>query len=362
MKQLLRFLVQGWRGNDITSTGADRELDNSEQPRRPADAPRPVTRFDPDMPLLSAPDRSRPFISFVVVVHAMPEQARRTLHSLGVDYQRGVGREDYEVILVENNSARVLGESAAGDCNADVKYFLREETGSSPVPALNFGIQQARGTHIACMIDGARLLSPGVINYMMTGVQLAGRAVVAVPGYHLGHKLQQDAVADGYDELVEAGLMNTINWPEDGYRLFEIACFSGTCAGGYFKPIGESNCICVPRDLMLEVGGFEARFTETGGGQVNLDFYKRVVELKDTLLVVLPGEGSFHQFHGGVTTGRSPQRRQDIMAAHFAQYREIRGGPYEPPRKRAVYLGAIPDSALKFVHRGAGKVIELNEL
>ena len=325
-------------------------------------APRPVTCFDSPQPVLPLSHEKRPFISFVVIVYSMPEQARRTLFSLSVDYQSGVGKDDYEIIVVENASRRLLGRDAACEINANVRYFCLDDSLASPVPALNFGAEQARGSHVAYLIDGARLVTPGVVHLMIIAASLAPRVVAAVPGYHLGSRLQQKAVLDGYDEANEAELMRSICWPDDGYRLFEIACLSGTSAGGYFKPIGESNCLCLPRKLSDEIGGYDKRFVQEGGGQVNMDFYKRAVEAPDSTLVILPGEGSFHQFHGGISTGRNQDRRQELMDAYFAEYRAIRNVPFCPPSKRAIYLGAVPDSALKFTRHGADAVLRLNGL
>jgi hypothetical protein len=160
---------------------------------------------------------------------------------------------------------------------------------------------------------------------------------------------------------VEAELLASINWPNDGYRLFEISCLSGTSGSGYFKPIGESNCLSVPADIWQSLGGFDPAFTETGGGQVNLDFYKRAVELPDTLLVILMGEGSFHQFHGGITTGTKGKARVKSMDDHFNQYAALRGEPYKSPTKRPIYLGSLPDSAMKFMHHGTTQAVRILE-
>jgi hypothetical protein len=325
-------------------------------------APVPVHRFAPDVAIPSGPfDAPRPRVSFIVIVYKMPDQAEKTLYSLGARYQRGVTEKDYEVIVVENSSGAVLGEERACQYGDNVRYFYREETLPTPVPAVNFGAAQARGTHISIMVDGARMLSPAVVSYTLAAARLHPMTVVAVPGYHLGPTLQQRSMLEGYCEQVEAELLSSINWPEDGYRLFEISCLSGTSGSGYFKPIGESNCLCVPGSLWRELGGFDPAFTETGGGQVNLDFYKRAVEREDTLLVILIGEGSFHQFHGGITTGTQGKARVKSMDDHFNQYAALRGGPYRSPTKRPVYLGSLPDSAMKFMHHGTTQAMRVLE-
>jgi hypothetical protein len=327
-----------------------------------ANAPIPVHRFDPEVALPGKHCPAQPaLISFVLIVYKMPDQAEKTLYSLSTRYQRGVSEGDYEIIVVENSSDAVLGEERARQYGTNVRYFYREETLPTPVPAVNFGANQARGTHITIMVDGARMLSPAVVSYTLAATRLDPMALVAVPGYHLGTQLQQRSMLEGYCEEVEAEILASIDWPNDGYRLFEISCLSGTSGSGFFKPIGESNCFCVPKEVWTRLEGFDLAFTETGGGQVNLDFYKRAVELPETLLVILIGEGSFHQFHGGITTGTKGKERVKSMDDHFNQYAQLRGGPYRSPTKRPVYLGSVPDSAMKFVHHGTTQAVRAEE-
>ena len=323
---------------------------------------RPITRFGDTMPLPAPGDHPHPALSVIVVAYDMPEQLNRTLHSLSLDYQQGVEEGDYEVIVVENHSANALGESRATAHRGSFRYFLRDEDRPTPIFAVNFGVSQARAERVAIMIDGARMVSPGIIAWNLAATRLHENAVVCVPGYHLGSELQQLAAAKGYDESAESRLLESINWPEDGYRLFEICCSAGTSAGGFFKPIGESNCIALNRVLFDELGGFDEGFRQRGGGLVNLDFYKRVLEHPDSRLVILPGEGSFHQYHGGETTGRRDVDREGLIHDMAAEYLELRGERYSPPERRAVYLGPIPDHALRFIRHGAAVVIGLNGL
>ena len=49
-------------------------------------------------------ERDRPIVSFVLVVYDMPAQAQNTVRSLLPDYQVGADFQDYEVLVVENES------------------------------------------------------------------------------------------------------------------------------------------------------------------------------------------------------------------------------------------------------------------
>jgi len=348
------------------------ENENQPTPKNIPNAPKPIMWFAPEsMPTIPAagtdylvskeslaPKEKNPLLSIVVMVYKMPEQAKKTIYSLSTRYQRDVNESDYEIIVMENTSSKMLDKASVEAIAPNVRYFHYEETLPTPVNAMNFGAQQARGEWIGVMIDGARMVTPGMINFILAARRLGPDVVISVPGYHLGQKVQQEAMLEGYNEATEQELLKTINWPEDGYRLFEIGCLSGTSAGGYFKPIGECNCFGMPKHIWNKLGGYDTRFTETGGGQCNLDLYKRAVELPETTLVTLLGEGSFHQFHGGITTGTKGEERLKAMQDHFNQYTEIRGEPYKPPLKRSIYLGAFPDSALKFIRHSASVVMK----
>lgn len=279
----------------------------------------------------------------------MPEQARKTLLSLSTAYQRGIAEEDYEVIVVENASDKNMDPQVIAELPKNFRYFLRNETLPTPVPAIHEGVNHARGKIIGLMIDGARMASPGLVRHILLASRLSRNTVISVPGYHLGNTVQQEAIRSGYNEDTERALLESIAWPKDGYRLFEISCMSATSKSGFFRPMGESNCFCVPRHIWNRVGGVDKRFTCSGGGQANLDFYKRVCELDDIDLVLLAGEGTFHQYHGGITTGTMGAEREKIMQEHFEQYRSLRGEYYRAPTRRPMLFGNISDHVLSFM-------------
>lgn len=303
--------------------------------------------------------RSEIALSFVLIVYDMPAQAQNTVRSLFPDYQLDACRDTYEVLIIENESSRTMSRKFIADLPSNFSYHLRKETQPTPIHAINYGIDQARGDNICVMIDGARLLTPGVLRNTLRGHSISPRSIVTVPGYHLGYELQQKAVGSGYDVEEEQSLMRSISWPDEGYRLFEISCFSGSCAHGFYLPHSESNCISMPREIWNALGGYDAKFDMRGGGVVNLDLYKRACEYPGITHVFLHGEGTFHQFHGGVTTGgESAEDRQIFINAITEQYQRIRGQKFESPVTRTVYLGELPDQAQKFVHLSAARKLE----
>src|SRR6201991_3313068 len=46
----------------------------------------------------------KPDVSVVVVIYNIPREAPRTLLSLSAEYQRDIGRDEYEVVVVDNGS------------------------------------------------------------------------------------------------------------------------------------------------------------------------------------------------------------------------------------------------------------------
>ena len=310
--------------------------------------------------LLGQPrEQDKPMVSFVLIVYDMPDQARNTLYSLLPDYQEGADVSDYEVLVVENESGNEIPAAFIQTLPANFRYFLRKEDQPTPVHAIHFGIDQARGQNICVMIDGARVLTPGIVKNVVRGHKISELAVVTVPGYHLGDDLQQKTVGSGYGVEQERALMASISWPDDGYRLFDIACFSGSCAAGFYSPHSESNCISMPVKLWRELGGFDTRFDMRGGGMVNLDLYKRACEYPGVSHVVLQGEGTFHQFHGGVTTGGDETETRDrFIEAIKNQYQEIHGQRFTSPRTKPIFVGELSDSALKFVSISAELKLE----
>jgi hypothetical protein len=293
--------------------------------------------------------RRKPFLSVVVVIYSMPDQAERTLRSLASGYQRGVREDDYEVVVVENRSDQLLGAARARATGGNVRYFLREEAQRTPVHAVNFGAGRARGSHIAIMIDGARMLSPGVLRLTLDALALSPHAAVATPGYHLGSVTQQQAVDAGYGAAEEALLLAGIAWPADGYRLFEIAAFSESGREGFLLPGPESNFLAMSRALWREIGGMDRRYDDNGGGYANHDLYKRTLEHPQTTCYLLFGEGSFHQYHGGITTGTPAAEREKVCAQIIAQDFRLRGDNRDHPARPPVFFGALHPASYRFL-------------
>jgi glycosyltransferase involved in cell wall biosynthesis len=305
------------------------------------------------------PTKKTPVVSIVVIVYDMPGQAQKTIESLGTSYQQDVQMDDFEVIIVENESPNLMDSKFIASLPTNFHYHKRVETEATPVHAINYGATKAKGEHICLMVDGARMLTPGVLKNILLGHRISDRAIVSIPGYHLGDKVQQENVSSGYGLEAEQELIRSIDWPNDGYRLFDIACLSSSSEPGFFLPNSESNCISLPRDVWHALGGYDVQFNMRGGGLINLDFYKRACEFPGLTHVVIPGEGTFHQFHGGVTTGGEDEKTRAVfIEACEAQYRKLRGGEFTSPVTKPIYLGQLSQYANRFLHHSSNKRIQ----
>lgn len=302
---------------------------------------------------------SKPLLSIIVIAYDMPRQALNTLRSLAPGYQRNVRADDYEVILVENRSHRNMDVDAISGLPGNFRYFLRDEQGVSPAAAINFGFSQARGDVIGLMIDGARMVTPGVIEHALMAFRITSNAMVVVPGYNLGEHEQQFHLTHGYSEEKEIGLLESIDWHNNGYRLFDISCLSAANPNGVFSPFMECNCLFISADVFRDIGQADERFDLPGGGALNLYIYGKVALHPQTRLFMLAGEGSFHQLHGGVTTSEKAQREESI-AEMRQQLNELLGYVYTSPNIEPTILGKFSLAAMRYlqlsVERGTARL------
>jgi glycosyltransferase involved in cell wall biosynthesis len=295
-----------------------------------------------------------PKLSVVVACYEMAPQIKNTLESLLPPYQRNISIDEYEIILVDNGSAKMLDEETRKiSPNLDYIYLSPNESSPSPAPAMNRGVARARSPLLCLMIDGARLLTPGVLSWGMRLLELSPRAMVEVRGWHLGPKWQPESVAEGYNHDIESQLLDQVRWWKNGYRLFNISAASAQTKQGISQPASESNCLFVSRALFDRLGGFDERYQEAGGGLVNLDFYARAVAAVDHVWTLL-GEGTFHQVHGGAATSLSLEELQLAAARWTAESSKLRGPfPHIDPAK-FILAGHIPSEFQAWLSRMTG--------
>jgi hypothetical protein len=296
-----------------------------------------------------------PKISLVVVVFNMPREAARTLYSLSGAYQRNIDPNDYEIIVVDNGSTPAFDPGEISKLSGNFRLIRIDPAPPSPANALNRGLAEAKGDIVGAMIDGARMATPGLLHFGWHGAEMFDCAVVVTLGFYLGFDFQRWAVRAGYDKAQEDALLAQIDWPTDGYRLFEVSTPDESSFDGWLQPIAESNALFLSRDSWEMLGGFDERFDEPGGGLVNHDLFRRALELPDAELVHLLGEGTFHQLHQGIATNAAVEDAAENWARWVQQYQDITGRPYEWPRPRQQpkYVGSLSRPALLRLARAA---------
>jgi len=280
----------------------------------------------------------------------MARELPRTIRSLSAAMQRGIDASEYEIVVIDNGSTQPFDEAALARLASNVVTRRMGDPTCSPVPAINLGLQMARGDLVGVWIDGARMASPGLLARARQASRLHERPVIGTIAFHLGPDVQMESVKHGYDQGVEDDLLARSGWEDDGYRLFDISALAGSSAGGWFKVPAESNAVFLRREHWLELGGFDERFVTPGGGYANLDMWRRVCADPTGELIMLLGEATFHQVHGGIATN-SPDPPQQLFQE---EYLRIRGAPYETPTRRPIYFGGLPPQAIQSLKSSVG--------
>lgn len=261
-------------------------------------------------------------ISFIVVAYNIPRQLERTLLSLTPFYQECKPGE-MEIIIIDNGSDTPLRKADFSRFSRVTKV-IRIDGHPSPVHGLNRGIEAAQFSNVALMIDGAHMLTPGIVRNAKAVFQLMARPVINVPQYILGSASQNLRSKAGAFEQ-EAADLEALGWPANGYTLFDYALVPGENFSKYALDAIESNCLITSKEILAESGAYDERFDEPGAGLANIEIFTRLVNDPKNKYVTLAGEGSFHQDHGGTTTSLEADARDRLVASFYERYREITG-------------------------------------
>jgi len=277
----------------------------------------------------------------------MIRESRRSLHSLLPEYQNGITSDDYEVIALDNGSSLPLDGKWVESLSPNFRYKYFDTESVSPCVGINYAVSLAKAENILIIIDGARILTPGMLNYSLLVADLFPRYFAYSIAMHIGNESQNISMLKGYNQDREDELLKTINWHKNGYSLFSISCLAGSSKGGFLKQPAESNCFAMTKSDFLSIGGYEERFQAPGGGTANLEFFNRVNTHEDIQPVMLLGEATFHQFHGGVTTNVPP--KEHPREKNQKEFREIKNKPYELFKRPPIFFGHWPEECTGFL-------------
>lgn len=287
-----------------------------------------------------------PQVSLVLVAYNIARELPRTLYTLSAAYQRDIAAQDFEIIVVDNGSPQAVDPAIWKNWPGQFRLLRVSSPSVSPADAANQGIAAARGECIGVMIDGARMVSPGLLHQAWRACQTDAHAVVGALGWYLGHDYQRQSMLAGYGPEQEDALLACTDWQRDGYRLFGISAMDESSTDGWLAPVAEFNAIFMHRQRWAHLQGFDTRFDLPGGGLVNLDLCKRALEADGAQPIVLLGEATFHQQHGGVATNSPLDQALRDWTRWSAQYEAIRGQPYALPQAQRPlqYWGHLPEA------------------
>lgn len=290
------------------------------------------------------PTEEQPKLSIIICVYNMRRETPRTILSTLPPYQKDVDGSEYEVIVVDNGSSQPLEASFLETLPGMVRYVQYPGRSPSPVFALNWAARKvARGSYIAFCIDGTRILSDGLVAAWLKLFNISQQFFVYTLGWHLGPNMHQFASQTGYNQDAEDRLLESVDWYHHPGMLFEISTLAGSSQAGFFSAIAESNAFAVSRSLLDKLGLYDERFTSPGGGLANLEIFSRFVTAEGVHPICLLDEGTFHQYHDGISTSGKVQWKTLAQ-----EYEEIFERPYEMPRYSTLYSGSLRPEAHRF--------------
>jgi hypothetical protein len=293
--------------------------------------------------------RSRPrydpaMLSVVVNFYNNRREARNTLYSLTRTYQLDAQDIRYEVIAVDNGSTMPLSEAEVRSFGPEFLYRFVPTHSVSPVEAINAACREATGGQLLVMIDGAHIVTPRIFRLVHDAFKRFPSPFVATVPFYLGPTRQNLSVQAGNNQQVEDELLQACAWKENGYQLYSVSASFADESGGWYGQLFESCCFAIRKSDYLALGGFDERFQSRGGGLTNLDIFQRALIRQDLDYVVLLGEGTFHQVHGGVST--SVPMEQHPWKEFHQEFIRIRGHPFMRVPRRPVLLGEVPKEAV----------------
>jgi hypothetical protein len=295
-----------------------------------------------------------PKLSVVVIAYNMARELPRTLQTLSASFQRDIAVDDYEVIVVDNGSTAPADEALCRRLCPNAVFHTLADAPRSPVAAINHGLAQARGALVGVCIDGARMLSPRLLATALDAARLHPRPVIGTLAFHLGPDVQSRSVANGYHQQAEDALLASVDWAADGYQLFSIAVFASSSADGWFTLPAETNALFLTRDHWQALGGYDPAFVAPGGGLVNLDTWARACADPSGSVILLLGEATFHQVHGGIATNSPVSKWQPF----HDEYVRVRGTGYVRPDGMPTLFGRLPPAALPSVLASAQRGLQ----
>lgn len=263
-------------------------------------------------------------LSVVIATYEMRREAPRTIRSALAPLQAKISGIEYEICVIDNgspNGSASFDDIEFGSVPLHHICVPPDEASPSPAPEINRVVsERATGEYVLVCIDGARMLSKQLIGRAFRTVSKVPHAAAFAQTRHLGSIKQSKAVLQGYDQDAEDELLASCNWQEDLDALFDISVYGG-CHDLRWRILQyETGAIAMSRSDWIELGGFDEGFARPGGGLCNIEFFRRMVDHPNMVPILLAGEATFHQFHGGAATSN-----KNYAADSRSEYKKVTG-------------------------------------
>jgi len=284
-------------------------------------------------------------LTIIVIFFNGQREASRTLYSLCSEYQRDVNVKDYNVIVLDSGSTVPLDKKWVESFAPNFQYQFVETLYPSPTEALRVGLQMVNTKYVGVIIDGAHILTPGVLSEFFHIIKLNPDAFVFTTKYHIGDYHQNDSLTLGHNQEKEDQLFERVNWKKNGYLLYHISNFYQS-PFFEFSASSESNCFFVKTKELKATEVYDKDYYSKGGGLINLDTFKHLTLNPKLENFCILGEGSFHQFHGGAST--NVERIEHPVAEYNMEYYALNNKPYSSPIYTCKFYGSYDRTIQQF--------------
>lgn len=253
--------------------------------------------------------------SFVIPTYQGKVLVKNTLEAL--NHQAGYGRDDYEVILVDDGSTDGTGEYIKGiNKNYDLKYIYIERTGEScRAGARNRGWMAADGEYIV-FIDGDILVKEDYLKELDRYYSVDTDILVIGNRVMLSEDVPYEVVCDRAAMKKQICRINKGSQMEARYYKFYRFSYNASLLNYPWLNVFSCN-MAVPKKWLEYTGGFDENFTGWGLEDIEVGYnvYKAGVKI-----VVNSKLEVFHQNHPGSDTlkvSRKKYKDIDKNASYF---------------------------------------------
>jgi glycosyltransferase involved in cell wall biosynthesis/SAM-dependent methyltransferase len=253
--------------------------------------------------------------------------------------------ENYEVIIVENNSSEAETFDYYAELSRDPCY--RVITWSAPFnysSVNNFGVEHARGEVLLFLNNDIEAINADWLERMLQYIQRPDVGAVGAKLYYPNDTIQHGGVVIGLGGVAGHAHEKTPGW-HYGYfgRLIVTQNLSAVTAA----------CLMTTRKIFDEVGGFDPRYVLAFN---DVDFCAKI-RRQGLLIVWTPSAELYH--HESLTRGQEDTpdkltrfiRESELFATQWCDLLEA-GDPYYNP----AFTLLRPDFSLKLAPEGAWKL------